>query len=185
MKRIMVVGLALLLVAPFASAGDAGENQTIDISGTPIDAIVSPDVSSDGEDFTVEVTLETDAAGNGTTVHWIVQMCSNDGTCDPPTPIMDMAGNEGKWMGTITPIDDHSYINYEITLNYTDGETETFPEGGFGIGGKVWSDCWVSGSESGGDGCPDDDGFLGLPAPSLLITTLVGFSAALLAKRDD
>ena len=184
MKRIMVVGLALLLLAPFASAGDAGENRTIDVTGTPIDAIISPDVSSDGDDFIVQVTLGNDAAGNGTTVHWTVQMCSNDGTCDPPIS-MDMMETEGKWTGTVSPIDDHSYVNYDITLNYTDGETETFPEGGFVIGGKVWSDCWVSGSESGGEGCPDDDGFLGLPAPSLLITTLVGFSAALLAKRDD
>ena len=98
---------------------------------------------------------------------------------------MDMVESEGKWSGTVSPIDDHSYVNYDIILQYTDGQAETFPESGFGSGGKVWSDCWVSGADSGGDECPGDNGFLGLPAPSLLITTLVGFSAALLAKRDD
>lgn len=186
MKRWLSVGLALLLLAPFASAGEAGENRAIDVAGTPIDAIVSPEVSIDGEDFTIEVTLGTDATGNGTTVHWTVQMCSNDGTCDPPISMMEMTDSDGKWSGMVIPIDDHSYVNYEITLNYTDGDDETFPESGFVNGGKVWSDCWVSGPESGGDGCGDDDsGFLGLPAPALIVTALIGFSAALIAKRDD
>ncbi len=185
MKRFLVVGLTLILLAPYASAGEAGENQTIDVTGTPIDAIVTPDASSDGEDFTVEVTLGEDATGNGTTVHWTVQMCSNDGTCDPPIDL-DMTNSDAKWSGTIEPINDHSYVNYDVILKYTDGDSETFPESGFVNGGKVWSDCWVAGSESGGDGCDDDDrGFLGLPAPALIVTALVGFSAALVAKRDD
>ena len=59
------------------------------------------------------------------------------------------------WTSTITPVETHSYINFDIILTYTDGEEETFPEGGFTEGGKIWSDCWVSGSDSGGDNCPE------------------------------
>ena len=72
-------------------------------------------------------------------------------------------------------------------LTYADGEDEKFPEDGFANGGKVWSDCWVSGEENGGNNCPavavlpDDP----LPAPALVATILVGLSAALIAKRDD
>lgn len=183
MKRCLTIVLVLLFLAPFASAEDAGQNHTIDVTDTPIDTIVSPEVSSDGEDFTIEVSLGDTAAGNSTTVHWTVQMCSNDGTCDPPISL-DMTNNDGKWSGTVSPINDHSYVNYDIILKYSDGESETFPESGFVNGGKVWSDCWVSGSESGGDYCDDGDSGL-LPAPALMVTTLVGFSAALVAKRDD
>ena len=57
----------------------------------------------------------------------------------------------------------------------------------FSEGGKVWSDCWVSGEDSGGNNCPQivvlpEES---LPTPALLSTILVGLSAALIAKRDD
>ena len=187
MRRLLVLTLALSLCLPFAAAADnAGINSTIDIEGTPIDSIGVPNVSTDGVGFTINLDLSSEATENGTTVEWTVQQCLNSGVCNPPERILMNESGE-IWSSTITPVETHSYINYDIVLTYTDGEDEKFPEGGFAEGGKVWSDCWVSGEDSGGNNCPDI-AVLGpepMPAPALMATIVVGLSAALLAKRDD
>ena len=187
MRRVLTLMLAVSLCLPLAMAGeDAGINHTIDVEGTPIDSIVVPEVSTDGVEFTINLVLSSEAAENGTTVEWTVQQCINSGVCNPPEKIA-MNGSGENWTSSITPVETHSYVNYDVVLTYSDGEDETFPEGGFAQGGKIWSDCWVSGEESGGDGCPDDEGGLSspLPAPAMFATILVGLSAALLSKRDD
>ena len=187
MRRLLALTLALSLCLPFAMAGeDAGINHTIDVEGTPIDSIVAPEVSTDGIGFQINLVLSSEAAENGTAVEWTVQQCINSGVCNPPETIA-MNGSGAEWTSTITPVETHSYINYDIVLTYSSGADETFPEGGFAEGGKVWSDCWVSGEDSGGDGCLDDGGELSspLPAPAMFATILVGLSAALLAMRDD
>ena len=190
MRRLLTLTIALSLCLPFAIAGDdAGVNRTIDVDGTPIDSITAPEISTDGVNFTISLTLVDEAAENGTTVEWTVQQCINSGVCNPPEKIsMENATNSTKdWFGSITPVDTHSYINFDIVLTYADGEEEKVPEGGFSEGGKVWSDCWVSGEDSGGNNCPQivvlpEES---LPAPALVSTILVGLSAALIAKRDD
>jgi hypothetical protein len=189
MRRVYALVLALSLCLPLAIAADnPGVNRTIDVAGTPIDSIHTPDVSADGMNFTIWVNLTDAASENGTTVEWTVQQCINSGVCNPPEKIsMDFIEDRGKWTSTITPVDTHSYINYDIILTFANGEDEKFPERGFSEGGKVWSDCWVSGEDSGGINCPavtvlPDES---LPAPALVSTILVGLSAALIAKRDD
>ena len=187
MRRLLVLIVGLSLCLPYAMAAeDAGINHTIEVEGTPIDSIVTPEVSTDGVEFTINLVLSSEAAGNGTIVEWTVQQCINSGVCNPPEKIA-MNGSGENWTSTITPVETHSYINYDIILTYSDGEDEKFPEGGFAEGGKVWSDCWVSGEDNGGNNCPDI-AVLGpepMPAPALIATILVGLSAALLAKRDD
>ena len=179
--------LVLMLCLPYAAAADdPGVNRTIEIEGTPIDSIAVPNVSTDGIEFTINITLSTEAANNGTIVEWTVQQCINSGVCNPPERIV-MNGSDANWTSTITPVDTHSYVNYDIVLTYADGEDDKFPEDGFANGGKVWSDCWVSGEDSGGNNCPDTALLPEerLPAPALISTILVGLSAALIAKRDD
>tara|TARA_B110000438_G_C15819298_1_gene653565 strand:+ start:3649 stop:4320 length:672 start_codon:yes stop_codon:yes gene_type:complete len=187
MRRLLVLILALSLCLPFAiAADDAGVNRIIDINGTPIDSILTPEVSTDGVDFTIILTLSDEAAANGTTIEWTVQQCINSGVCNPPEKIaMNSSGNN--WTSTITPVETHSYVNYDIVLTYASGEDEKFPEKGFSEGGKVWSDCWVSGQNSGGNNCPDTVVLEPepMPAPALIATIIIGLSAALLAKRDD
>ena len=189
MRRLLALALALSLCLPFAAAAEnAGENRTIDIEGTPIDSIDVPDVSTDGVNFTIWVGLSNETSENVTSVEWTVQQCINSGVCNPPEKIsMNLVEDRGKWTSTITPVDTHSYINYDIILTYANGEDETFPEGGFVEGGKVWSDCWVSGADSGGNNCPETVVLPPepVPAPALLATIVVGLSAALLAKRED
>ena len=88
MRRFAVFCLALSLCLPFAiAADDSGVNRTIDLEGTPIDSILVPEVSTDGVDFTINVTLSSEAAENGTTVEWTVQQCINSGVCNPPEKI--------------------------------------------------------------------------------------------------
>jgi len=187
MRRLLVLIMTLSLCLPHVMAAeDAGVNHTIEVEGTPIDSIVTPEVSTDGIEFTISLVLSSAAAGNGTTVEWTVQQCINSGVCNPPEKIT-MNGSGENWTSTITPVETHSYINYDVVLTYSGGEEEKFPEGGFAEGGKVWSDCWVSGEDNGGNNCPDI-AVLGpepMPAPALMATILVGLSAALLAKRDD
>ncbi|MDE0708578.1 MAG: hypothetical protein OSB33_06480 [Candidatus Poseidoniales archaeon] len=188
MRRLLTLIIALSFCLPFAiAADDAGVNRIIDIEGTPIDSIHSPDVSTDGVNFTIWVDLSGEASENGTTVEWTVQQCINSGVCNPPERISMDVGDIGKWTSTITPVETHSYINYDIVLIYADGEDEKFPEKGFAEGGKVWSDCWVSGQNSGGNNCPDTVVLEPepMPAPALMATIIIGLSAALLAKRDD
>lgn len=179
--------LVLMLCLPYAAAADnPGVNRTIEVEGTPIDSIGVPNVSTDGIEFTINITLSTEAANNGTIVEWTVQQCINSGVCNPPERI-SMNGSDANWTSTITPVDTHSYVNYDIVLTYADGEDEKFPEDGFANGGKVWSDCWVSGEDSGGNNCPETVVLPEekLPAPALMSTILIGLSAALIAKRDD
>ncbi|HJL60149.1 MAG TPA: hypothetical protein QF621_07335, partial [Candidatus Thalassarchaeaceae archaeon] len=86
------------------------------------------------------------------------------------------------WVTSMTPVEDHSYVNYRITLNQEDGNSTTYPESGWG--GKVWSDCWVAGDTSGGDGCGDDGGFLGLPGFTMLASvTMMGLVAIVIRRR--
>ncbi len=183
-RRVLsAILLAACLLIPLASAGgEAGVNVDINIEGTPISSITTPQVSSDGVDFTIEVVLMEDAAGNGTVVLWEVQQCINSGVCYPPE-MLEMAENNGVWSYTIQPVSTHTYINYEINLIYSDDTSEVFPEAGFIVGGKVWSDCWVSGPESGGDACPTVSEE-GIPGPGLLIVTGGLALAAIIARRD-
>ena len=190
MRRSCVLGLVMMLCLPYAAAADdPGVNRTIDIEGTPIISILAPNISTDGVQFTINLTLTEDAADNGTTVEWTVQQCINSGVCNPPEKIsmVNATNDTTNWMGSITPVDTHSYINYDIILTYANGEDEKFPEDGFANGGKVWSDCWVSGEDSGGNNCPETVVLPEekLPAPALMSTILIGLSAALIAKRDD
>jgi hypothetical protein len=80
----------------------------------------------------------------------------------------------------MTPVEDHSYVNYRITLGYADGNSSTYPESGWG--GKVWSDCWVAGNTSGGSAC---DGGGGLPGFTLLATVSVLGMMAIAVRRMD
>ena len=180
MKRGLALVLCLLLLAPVVSAEVSGVNKNLDIEGTPIAAISTPSQSSDGVEFEITVTLDENAANNGTSVSWIWQVCLNSGVCHAPVP-EDLASSDGgeSWVTKMTPANDHSYVNYRITLEYSNGNSSTYPETGWG--GKVWSDCWVAGLESGGDGCDDDSD--GLPGLTTIATISVLGMMAIAVRR--
>ena len=187
MARVFIaLGLALCLCLPLASAAvNPGANRFIDVEGTPIESITVPEVSTDGVDFTIAVVLNENASANGTTVQWTVQQCINSGVCFQPE-VLNMSVEDGTWTYTLMPVETHAYVNFDIVLTYPEGEDEKFPESGFVDGGKIWSDCWVSGEDTGGANCPveevDDDSLL---APGLLAGAAVTLLAAMMARRED
>lgn len=174
-RQIMKRGLALLicslLVIPLVSASEGGVNKEMDLTDTPIASISTPPVISSGAEFEIAVTLEQAAVDNGTTVSWDWQVCLNSGVCLAPVPVNMTSGDDGfTWTTSMTPVEEQSYINYRISLHWQDGNKTSYPSSGFG--GKVWSDCWVAGEDSGGDACPesndDSSGFSdGLPGFTL------------------
>ncbi|MEC9090542.1 MAG: hypothetical protein VYC11_04140 [Candidatus Thermoplasmatota archaeon] len=185
MRNLLAMALVSCLCLSVASAGgESGVNRAIDVEDTPIESITTPTISTDGTDFTITVTLSDEAGSNGTTVEWTVQQCINSGVCNPPERI-SMTGSNESWSSTIVPVDTHSYINYDVVLIYPNNESEKFPEAGFGEGGKVWSDCWVSGEDSGGEGCSAEESAGFLPAPTAFLTLVLTLSAALVVKREN
>ena len=181
MKRGIALALCALLLFPVVSASEGGVNKDLDIEGTSISAISTPSESTDGVEFDITVTLDQDAASNGTNVSWIWQVCLNSGVCLAPVP-ENLASSDGgtTWTTTMTPVEDHSYVNYRIILEYADGNSSTYPETGWG--GKVWSDCWVAGEESGGTDC---DGSGSLPGFTMLATVSVLGMMAIAVRRMD
>ncbi len=182
MRRVLAFALCALLLLPLASASEAGINKVIDLSGTPIAAIDTPSVSHDGDVFDITITLTDEAASNGTTVAWTWQVCINTGICLTPVPENLSGSTDGiQWTGAMTPVDEHSYVNYKVTLSFANGNSSNYPETGFG--GKIWSDCWVAGEETGGGGCSTGDGGV-LPAIGLVgVLSALGLGAAVI-RRD-
>jgi len=179
MKKGLALALCALLLVPVVMASEGGVNKDLDIEGTQISAINTPSVSSDGEEFDITVTL--DQENNVTGVSWTWQVCLNSGVCLAPVP-ENLASSDGgtTWTTTMTPVEDHSYVNYRIILEYADGNSSTYPETGWG--GKVWSDCWVAGEESGGTDC---DGSGSLPGFTMLATVSVLGMMAIAVRRMD
>ena len=173
MRGGLVLLICAIMMTPLVSAGEGGVNKEMDVSGTPISSISTPDVLSSGEDFSITVVLAQDAVDNGTTVSWDWQVCLNSGVCLAPVPVnMTSADGGVTWTTSMTPVDEQSYINYRITLHWEGGDNTTYPSSGFG--GKVWSDCWVAGEETGGDACPkSDDSLIGFTLPLTLLTVSV------------
>ena len=181
MRKVIVLLLCLIFIIPPVSASDGGENKEFDIEGTQISAIDIPSTSTDGENFIITLTLNEE--NNVTNVAWTWQICLNSGVCLAPTPEDLTSSDDGKtWTTSMTPVDDHSYINFRITLDFEDGNSTTYPESGWG--GKVWSDCWISGDETGGDGCNSEGGFLGLPGFTAIVAiTVLGVVAIVTMNR--
>ena len=84
-------------------------------------------------------------------------MCTNEGVCFAPEFVDVSSSDENSsWASSWQTIDDHAYVNWKVTLNYTDGEEETWPKSGEYA--KAWSACWydIENDIWGGEGCEDD-----------------------------
>ena len=182
MRRSVV--LAVILLLPLAAA-EGGVNEAAETEGTPIVSVETADVALRGENFGITVTLDGEAASNGTTVGWTTQICINSGVCYPPetSGLTDSQLDGSTWEGSVRLDETGAYVNWRIELNWTDGSTETVPETGFGW--KVWSDCWWDNGTWGGSttDCQeeDEDGLPGFAAPAAAAAIAM---AALMARRD-
>ena len=182
MRRSVI--LAVILLLPLAAA-EGGVNEAAETGGTAVASVETADVALRGEDFGITVTLDDEAASNGTTVGWTTQICINSGVCYPPetSGLTDSQLDGRTWEGSVLLDDTGAYVNWRIELNWTDGSTQTVPEVGFGW--KVWSDCWWDNGTWGGQSTDcqeeDGDGLPGFAAPAAVAAIAM---AALMARRD-
>ena len=186
---IITVGIYfLMIITPNITALEPGENEYIEMEGSPISSITHEETSFDGIEFEINIELIQNASQNGTVVEIWTQICINSGICYDPvwhcakettdsircTKELTKSSDNSTWTVVVIPDNTHTYVNYKVALKYEDGDEEMFSSG------KVWSDCWVYGEESGGR-CVDSTP----PVPSVGIVSVlaVGFIGAVLKKR--
>ena len=169
----LLATLVLLFSIMPVSAAEAGVNLDPDTAGTPVDSFVRDDISFDLKAWNISVSLTENAIGNNTTVAISTQICVNSGLCHKPEPMALEEIANGTYSGSVTPMEDHTYINWRIIFSYEDNSTEKLPATGWS---KIWSDCWLDLLSEpplwGGNGCPeevDDEGIL--PSIGVLGTT--------------
>ena len=68
---------------PLAAAA-GGVNEAAEIEGTAIVSVETADVAPASERFDITVTIDDEAASNGTSVGWTTQICVNSGVSYPP-----------------------------------------------------------------------------------------------------
>ncbi len=158
MRRSMLFFSVILLLTSMSLlsvSAESGVNKQIDLTGTPLKSVTVDEISRDDVLFTIKIELNETAKQNGTDVNWTYQICTNDLICFAPED-GDIEKNGDEWVGSVMPLDDHTYINYIVILNWTNGGGQRYPATGFG--GKVWSSCWNDGVTWGGADCPDGNG---------------------------
>jgi|TARA_B110000881_G_scaffold219859_1_gene242927 hypothetical protein len=171
--RVLLCFLLLLVGSsiPTSSAATGGEDIEADFNGSPMTNIEHSTNIPDLSTWSISVSLEPSAAENGTKVKILSQMCTNEGVCAQPG-FMEVQNSEdnSSWTSSWQTIDDYAYVNWMVTLNYSDGEEETWPKSGEYA--KAWSACWydIDNDKWGGEGCNDDDDSSFLPSIGFLAT---------------
>ena len=193
MRKSLPVLLSLLFLAsilPTSLAAGSGDGQDInpDESEVPFSVVERTSPSQDGASWSLSVQLDEEAQANGTTIAITTQICLNSGVCNPPE-IMDSTVEEGMYSASISPPEDHSYVNWRVKATYEDDSTENFPQGDWY---KTWSTCYYSdGTYSGihadGDGCnvpaAGDEGEGLLPTIGIGIVMAVFVCAAYVRRQ--
>lgn len=159
MRKSLPVLLSLLFLASIlptslAAGSEDGQDINPDESEVPFSVVERTSPSQDGASWSLTVQLDDEAQANGTTIAITTQICLNSGVCNPPE-VMDSTVEEGMYSASISPPEDHSYVNWRVKATYEDDSTENFPQGDWY---KTWSTCYYSdGTYSGihadGDGC--------------------------------
>ena len=147
-RQVLLTLLLLVSLAPSANASQGGVNEEPSLEGTGVETVLHPIAASAGELFEVSVSLNDESEGNVSMVNWVTQICINSGICYPPEKhSMEWGGDS--WGGTIVPGETVTYVNWNIEIQWEDGNSTSIPENGFGW--KVWSDCWYDNGTWGGD----------------------------------
>ncbi|DAC09266.1 MAG: hypothetical protein CBD01_006865 [Euryarchaeota archaeon TMED141] len=185
MRNVLLVGLMLMLVGVASAGGVSGQDSGPDHAETPFAAHTATSPSVDGETWTLTVTMDQDAVDNGTTLLLTTQICTNDGVCDPPvTQEATVSDDGGSHTITVTPPEDHTYVNWRAKVTYSDGEDEFYPLGDWY---KTWSNCYYDDGAWGGegataDGCVEEEES---PGPGFVLSLVaLTVAAAAVARRS-
>ena len=171
MRTLFALTIVALLAATASShsTDNHGKDNGPDVEETPFESytVTSPSVS--GETWTLVVVMDQANMDNGTTFEITSQICLNNGVCDPPV-VQDVAVDGLEHTTSLTPPDDHTYVNWRVKATYEDNSTEHFP---YGSWYKIWSSCYnhegtFYGDDADGDACADDDDSGMLPGFTLV-----------------
>ena len=167
----MVISLVIvLLLLQNVLGSEGGINENMSLEETGISSMEYQNIVIESEIYNISITLDDDTAENNTSMIWVTQICINSGVCYPPQNNDMITSDNGKlWESSLIIIDDASYLNWRIEMNWGDGEKTNLPENGFGW--KVWSNCWFDGKEWGGseDSCNSEDNNRSIPGFEVLI----------------
>jgi len=192
MKRsLAVLTMMVVITAMVQSAVAAGAEGGEDVNpedDVPFTVLERTTPSQDGMKWILSVELAQAAKENGTTLALTTQICLNSGVCDPPVT-HDATGENGVYTMSLSPPEDHSYVNWRVKATYDDESTENFPNADWY---KTWSTCYYQeggygGEHADGDGCDvpaAGDTDESLPALSALVAIgAVGVAAAAIVIR--
>lgn len=159
MRQTLPLLLSLLFLASFlptslAAGSEGGQDVNPDESEVPFSVVERTTPSQDGTSWSLTVQLDDEAQANGTTIAITTQICLNNGVCNPPE-VMESTTEDGTYSASISPPEDHSYVNWRVKATYEDESTENFPQGDWY---KTWSTCYFEdgsygGIHADGDGC--------------------------------
>lgn len=159
MRQTLPLLLSLLFLASFlptslAAGSEGGQDVNPDESEVPFSVVERTTPSQDGTSWSLIVQLDDEAQANGTTIAITTQICLNNGVCNPPE-VMESTAEDGTYSASISPPEDHSYVNWRVKATYEDESTENFPQGDWY---KTWSTCYFEdgsygGIHADGDGC--------------------------------
>lgn len=183
MRRSLVILTTLMLLSlPLSSAaGNSGEDRLPDTETTPFSSASATSPSVDGELWELSFSLDQGYVDNNTGVEVMSQICTNDGVCDPPVP-QTLENNGGIYSTSLTPPEDHTYVNFRITLIDEDGNEEHFPSSSWYT---TWSTCYYDdgkwgGVDAGEDGCEKDSPGFGLA----VVVSGIAMAAIISSRRN-
>nr|AIF18037.1 hypothetical protein [uncultured marine group II/III euryarchaeote KM3_80_G12] len=158
-RTSLLVGLLLLSLSQLSLAGaknSAGVNHLPNFAGSAIDSITTPNQSSSGQPFPITLRLGKDSDVQNVSVEWTWYSCTNVGVCRAPT-VRNMTPNLNAtvWLDEVIPPAANAYVAFRVTLNWSNGTVQNFPESGFE--GQVWSDCYIWEGATNGQDCPTDE----------------------------
>jgi hypothetical protein len=188
MRTVLTLMLVALLAVCSTSmaAKNAGEDNGPDVDETPVSSYTATSPSVSGNTWSLTVVMDQAAKDNNTTFELTTQICLNSGVCDPPV-VQQVTVEDLTHTTSLTPPQDHSYVNWRVKAMYEDDTTEYFPQGAWYT---VWSSCYQDegvyyGVDADGESCgeeEEDEGFL--PGFTLIpALTAVGLAIAV-ARRD-
>ena len=159
MRNRVLVPLLMMLIMTIPTSIGAGEGG-VDTNPDEDDpfTVVSRDTPSvDKEVWSLSIEMSEEAYNNGTTFEIITQICTNDGICDPPVT-MDAEVDERIHSISLTPPNDHTYVNWRVKATDSEGNKTSYPHGDWF---KTWSSCYYNegawgGADSLSDGCADE-----------------------------
>lgn len=184
-RKLLIPSLIVLLLLTPTSLGAAEGGVDVNPDENAPFTVISRDSPSvDKEKWSLTIEMSQDAYDNGTSFELITQICTNDGICDPPVT-MNADIDQRLHSISLTPPNDHTYVNWRVKATDSEGNKTNYPQGDWF---KTWSSCYYNegvwgGTDSLDDGCSSDGETT--PGISIIATIAVVSIAGLIITRQQ